>query len=106
MSPTSRNVAPMAGGNDYGIPYHPERYQDVQNSSWPPADVVRELKNRDDAATVQVRIVFSVDGEQWVDGIAQRWWQRHVCVEVDDPRLRVRYVWVDAGDVRRLSTAR
>jgi hypothetical protein len=59
------------------------------------------LKDRPDSIAVQVRVEFERDGEQWLDGRACRWWQRHVCVECDDRRLRVRYVWVDAGDVVR-----
>lgn len=87
--------------NDYGVAYRPDAYQDVLNQSWPPADVARELKTRDDGIGVRVRVVFDRDGEQWLDGVARRWWQTHVCVECGDARLRVRYVWVGAEDVRR-----
>lgn len=91
----------VAGSNDYGIQHRPEDFQDVLNQLWPPPEVARELKNRDDAIEVQVRVVFDRDGEQWLDSVARRWWQLHVCVECEDRRLRVRYVWVGAGDVRR-----
>ena len=59
----------------YGIPHRPDRYQHVLNMSWPPAEVARELKDRPDAIAVQVRIVFEADGEQWLDGVARRWWR-------------------------------
>lgn len=91
----------MAGLNDYGIPHEPRAFQDVLNQSWPPAEVARELRNRPDAIAAKARVMFETDGEQWLDGIARRWWQQHVCVELEDPRLRVRYVWVSAADVRR-----
>jgi hypothetical protein len=64
-------------------------------------EIARELKDRPDAIALQVRVVFETDGEQWLVGIARRWWEQHVCVECLDPRPRVRYVWVDASDVRR-----
>ena len=89
--------------NDYGIPHNADRFQDILNQSWPPAEIARELKNRDDAIDVRVRVVFDPDGEQWLEGIARRWWQQHVCVECDDPRLRIRYLRVDAADVKRRS---
>lgn len=102
LSPPSRSVAAVAEHlNDYGVPHHPDRFQDVLNQSWPPSGVAGAQKNRPDSIDVQVRIEFETDGEQWVDAVARRWWQRHVCVECDDPRLQVRYIWVDAGDVRR-----
>ena len=93
----------MADGG-YGIPHRPDLIQDVLNKSWPPAEVAHELKDRPDAIAVQVRIEFETDGEQWLDGTARRWWKQHVCVECLDPRLQVRYVWVDAADVRRQAT--
>jgi hypothetical protein len=100
-SPPSRNVATMddlPGG--YGTP-GPREYQSVLNQAWPPSEAAVAQKDRPNGIDVQVRIVFETDGEQWVDGIARRWWERHVCVECEDPRLQVRYVWVDAADVRR-----
>lgn len=90
---------------NYGESTGHGKYLDILNKSWPPAEVARELKDRPDAIAVQVRIVFETDGEQWLDGMARRWWQQHVCVECLDSRLQVRYVWVDAGDVKRQETA-
>lgn len=88
-------------GNDgrvegmYGTP-GPERSQAVLNWSAPPADVMRALHNHA-AVAVTVRVVWDVDGEQVLDGVAVRWWQRHVYVELVDRRLRTTGVWVAAA---------
>jgi hypothetical protein len=87
--------------NDYGIPHHPERFQDVTNQSWPPPEVARRLSDRQDGIDVRVRVVLSGDGEVWLDGRATRWHGRHVFAYVLDDRLRLGFVWVDAGDVQR-----
>jgi hypothetical protein len=100
MSPPSRNVAAVAGGNDYGIPHHPERFQDVTNQSWPPAGVASRLTDHA-SIPVRVRIVWARDGETWLDGTATRWAGRCVFVRFDDARSRLGFAWVDAGDVRR-----
>lgn len=86
--------------NDYGIPYHPERFQDVMNKSWPPPDVARRLSDHA-AIPVTVRIVWDRDGETWLDGTATRWHGQHVFVRFVDERSRLGFAWVDAGDVGR-----
>ena len=91
----------MAGGNDYGIPHNPDRFQDILNQSWPAPDVARRLHDRPDSVAVRVRVVWADDGEEWLDGTATRWHGRQVCVLHSDPRARVPYSWVDAGDVQR-----
>ena len=72
----------------------------VLNQSWPPNDGARGLIDHA-SINVTVRVVFERDGETWLDGVATRWSGRHVFVRVEDSRLRVQFVWVDAADVRR-----
>lgn len=91
----------MAPGKDYGVPHHPERFQDVLNSSWPPPDVARRQSDRPDSIDVQVRVVWATDGERWLEGTATRWHGRHVFAYLRDDRLRLGLVWVAAGDVER-----
>ena len=83
---------------------HEDAWQKVANEQWPPDDQARRIKtqDRDNWVTVEVRIIFERDGECWVAGTADRWWQRYVHVSVADSRLQVGGVWVDAGDVRRV----
>ena len=85
------------------------RWQAVTNESWPLRDRngqghARGIHDRDDPIAVDVRIVWSEDGEEWVAGRAVRWTRTHVCVSVGDSRLQVPYVWVLAREVRRRTT--
>jgi hypothetical protein len=48
-----------------------------------------------------VRVVWAVDGEQWMQGRASRWTTRHVFVELADARLATLGVWVTPAEVRR-----
>ncbi len=50
---------------------------------------------------VRVRLVWQRDGEQWADTEAVDWVGGDVLVRVDDERMHVGWVWVDAGDVAR-----
>jgi len=87
--------------NDYGIRPNAD-YQHVLNQSWPSPDVARRLHDRPNAIDVRVRLELERgDDAEWLEARATRWWQRHVCVNVEDRRLRVPYVWVDAADVSR-----
>jgi hypothetical protein len=86
--------------NNYGIPHHPERFQEVTNSSWPEPAVAERLRDVEPIA-VRVRIVWNHDGEAWLDGSACRWSGRHVFVRFTDERSRVGFAWVDAADVER-----
>lgn len=87
-------------GDAYGYTTGPpaEHWQEVLNASWP--DNPRGLPQHE-PIDVTARIVFEGDGETWLDGTAARWVGQNVCVEIVDPRLQVRFVWVDAGDVKR-----
>jgi len=51
---------------------------------------------------VIIRIVWELDGEMWLPGLATRWTRQIVYVEIDDARKRTTGIWVDAGDVRRM----
>lgn len=88
-------------GDAYGMSPHGNgtgQWQTVLNQSWP--DNPLGLPQHQ-PINVTARIVFEHDGEVWLDGTASRWVGQCVCVEINDPRLQVRYCWVDAGDVKR-----
>jgi hypothetical protein len=91
------------GSIGYSVEQQLRMHQNVVNESWPPPAVAREVRDvaRERQVDVTVRLVFERDGEQQVPGRAVRWWKRHVCVSVNDRRLQVGYVWLDAGDVQR-----
>lgn len=81
---------------------HPatRRRQDVLNGTgarepdhecWPPIPIT-------------VRVVWSVDGEQWIKTMALGWTGRAaplVYVEMLDRRCRTRAIWLRAEDVKR-----
>jgi hypothetical protein len=101
LSLPSSNIPTVAAhSNDYGIPHHPERFQDVTNSSWPAPEVASRRSDHA-AIPVTVRIVWDRDGETQLDGTATRWVGQHVFVRFTDERSRLGFAWVDAGDVRR-----
>jgi len=58
------------------------------------------------AVKVRARIVWSADGEETIDGWADAYCGRLVLVHVHDTRLYVRAVWLDAGDVERVTPPR
>lgn len=86
-------------------------YQKVLNTSWPQKDKTghhaRDIKHaqlpdgKPWRIPVTVRIVWEKDGEEFVEGIADRWTKSHAHVEVSDRRLHIPGVWVLARDVRR-----
>lgn len=76
-------------------------WQNVTNESWPPGTTARTLRDADHAIKVIARIVFEVDGEQYLAARATRWTRQHVCVAISDPRLQVSFVWLNPADVRR-----
>lgn len=78
----------------------PVRPQGFTNYCPPPVDVMGRLKNHA-AIEVQVRVDWELAGPEWLEGVAVRWWQRHVYVQLDDRRIRTTGVWVHAGDVAR-----
>lgn len=91
-------------GNHNGTNVQPAgKWRNILNESWPPADGARRLTDRPVAEqiAVTVRVVFDTGTEQ-LDGMASRWTGNHVYVLVQDPRVRIGGVWVDAGDVERI----
>jgi len=79
--------------------------QTVMNMSWPLGNAdqgwhARGIPDRP-GIPVEVRIVWSRDGEEWHSGRATRWTERHVYVPICDDRLVGPGVWVLATDVRR-----
>lgn len=83
-------------------------WQNIENISWPYRDKdgkrhARGINDRpiEQQRPVTVRLVFEHDGEVFIPGRASRWTATHVCVIVNDPRVRRMAVWVKAEDVRR-----
>jgi hypothetical protein len=74
-------------------------HQHVLNQSWPPGS--RRIRDQPQRIPVWVRMVWAIDGEQWMHGHASRWTPRHVFVELGDARLATLGVWVRPGEVRR-----
>jgi hypothetical protein len=91
------------GDHSYNDERARARWQVVNNTDWPPADIAARScdKEPDEWIPVCVRLELERDGEVWVDGQATRWIGRKVCVLVGDPRLQVPWVWLAAEDVRR-----
>lgn len=92
-----------ANGYDYaqGVTSRLARLQKIENESWPAE--ARHLGDFDPQyhLSVLVRLVFDVDGEDFLHGYATRWTRTHAYIKVDDPRVQNRAVWVKAEDVRR-----
>lgn len=64
-------------------------YHEPDHDCWPPIPV-------------EVRIEWSVDGEEWIKTQALGWKGKLVYVELRNPRNRTVAVWLNAEDVRRL----
>ncbi|PWD49955.1 hypothetical protein C8046_03935 [Serinibacter arcticus] len=54
---------------------------------------------------VTVRLLWAIDGEEWVTARARAWTRSLVLVELRDPRWRVGAAWLPARDVRRAEAA-
>jgi len=50
---------------------------------------------------VRARIVWSRDGEGYLDTVAFGWTRQLVLVRLDDARSQFRGVWIPVGDVQR-----
>lgn len=88
--------------------------QAVTNEHWPPPAIARTLKPFDSEhhRDVLARIVWAVDGEEWVPAKAIAWTPsdratppEYVKLWCDDPRLQVPYAWLRPADVRELPPA-
>jgi hypothetical protein len=76
------------------------RWQDVLNAhEIPPYHDQRHIPQ----ARVRARVVWERDGVELVDGRAEYWAGRAVLVHWNDPRLRALGVWLDVGDVERVT---
>jgi hypothetical protein len=51
---------------------------------------------------VEVRLVWSVDGEEWIRTSANAWTTNRVRVLLYDKRAVANIIWVAASDVRRV----
>lgn len=80
-------------------PEHVARWQEVLNHHWPARPT--EIKDRDCSIPVRARLVWEHDGEEFRDGLAKRWDEGHVYVEIVDVRLSTNGVWLKPGDVYR-----
>lgn len=80
---------------------HRDRWQAVLNARPIPGRATQ----RDLPEPVPVRVVlrWERDGSEMLDTEAVAWAGRDVLVEVDDARVRIRWLWLDAADVQRLS---
>lgn len=86
----------------YGVVGAPAdwQHQEVTNAEWPPPGVARLLQEQT-PVSVNARIVWQTDGEEWVTGSATRWLRPVVFVRFSDPRLSGAGVWLPAADIRR-----
>lgn len=98
----------MPSGNDYGEPkaaQHGRGTQAILNEAWPLSDKAgghaRGIEDQSEPIDVEVRVEWSVDGEEWLPGSASRWTASHVFVRFQDSRSLTGFVWVRSRDVRR-----
>ena len=54
-----------------------------------------------DPIEVRVRCQWEHDGEVWQRGVAIRWDDTYVVIQLSDPELAGKYVYVQAQDVKR-----
>lgn len=82
-----------------------EGVQQVLNQDWPltRGDGTKHAEGIPDQPPrpVRARVVFEHDGEEWLQGRAQRWTRTHVFVAIMDARLQIGAVWLRVEDVRR-----
>lgn len=79
----------------------PVRIQRVLNVDAPPTRALQLMPDKG-RIPVRARLVWSVDGEEWVDALATRWTRTQVFVEPGDRRLAGAIgVWISAADVKR-----
>jgi hypothetical protein len=82
-----------------------KKIQKILNQSWPLHDRngkahARGIPDRP-SILVRARIVWELDGEEWIDARATRWTRTHVHVEFADPRAQINGAWLRADDVKR-----
>lgn len=79
---------------------HRELWQDVMNARPVPSRGAQ--RDLDRPVQVRVRIEWQHDGQEIRETTAVAWAGRDVLVEVNDIRVQVRWVWVDASHVERI----
>jgi hypothetical protein len=77
-------------------------HQRILNLNYPPSAGRVALR---DYIAVEVRLVWSVDGEEWTRTSANGWTTTHVRVVLYDKRTVANIIWVSATDVRRVAEA-
>ncbi|GAB3838190.1 hypothetical protein [Kribbella italica] len=85
---------PNADAFERMAPMH-NKWQTALNESWPPnARDIPEQAGR----PVRARVVWSVDGEEWIDGRATKWVPGHVFVAIGDRRCNPVGFWLPGAD--------
>lgn len=79
-------------------------YQQVLNAHWPTVAVATRLPDQPKPWPVWARVVWEIDGEQWMYADAVKWNSQFVKVAIHDPRMQVVWTWLRPGDVRRRGT--
>ena len=77
----------------------PSPFQRILNLSYPPSAGRVPLR---DSIPVEVRLVWSDDGEEWRRTSANGWTNTNVRIVLHDKRTVANIIWVAATDVRRV----
>lgn len=89
------------GTGYFTVPAWSEGRQAVLNAHpVPPRKVQRDAA---DPVPVRARVVWERDGQEFIETVAHAWTSRLVLVMLSDPRAELRGVWLDPGDVQRLT---
>ena len=95
VEPTQRPALPIQ-------PEHVHAWRTVLNMHWPARPA--SFSTHHPGNPVRVRIIWELDGEEFVEGTATRWDADHVYVQLrDTARLQGNGVWVKPTDVYRAS---
>lgn len=89
------------GTGYFTVPSWHEGRQAVVNAC--PVPPRRAQRDAPVPVPVRARIVWQRDGEEQVQTVARAWTSRLVLVELSDARSTFRGVWLDPGDVERLT---
>lgn len=81
-----------------------DQWQDIVNAA--PIPPRRVQRNLPEPVDIDVRVVWARDGQETIRTRALGWSGNLAYVELDDPRARIRWVWLPAPDVRRVQQPR
>jgi hypothetical protein len=98
-SSSSRGSTALVQDHHFTIDPTWRTHQHILNESWPNGS--RWIPDQPKRIAVWVRVVWALDGEQWMQGHASRWTARHVFVELGDARLATLGIWVTPAEVHR-----